>query len=164
MLDGEFGDLAGQVSGDAFLQLQTRQMRAQNLVVQFDRPSEATAGHVLPHCRIQLGEAVGQLGPVDDLVGDAREEFLCGWKHWCSDVGLMDLGFRGRKFQLQADSERLGEFLLVVDRIEQTHVQIGQLTKVVLQGRLGDGNRNVVRAFCNIPQEAGIFMVRGKRG
>ena len=41
-------------------------------------PAEAARGNVVAHRRVQLGEAVRELGPVDDLVGDGGKQLLGG--------------------------------------------------------------------------------------
>ena len=107
------------------------------------RPKQRQATYS-PHCRIQLGEAVGQPGPIDNHVGDTRQKFPCGRKLAGGDVSLVNLGFRGREIQFQPDPEWLGQILLFKDGVERTHLQIGQLTDVVFQAWLGDRNRDVV--------------------
>ena len=70
-LDGQLGDLAGKVLGDALLDLEPREVGTNGVALQVDRPTEAAGRDVVPHSRVQLGEPVRELGPVDDLVGDA---------------------------------------------------------------------------------------------
>ena len=115
-----------------------------SFVVQVYRLAEAAGGDVVPHGWVQLGEPVRQLGPVDDLVGDAAEQLLGGRQLARPDIGLVDLRLRGRELELQLDPKYLRELLLLVDGIERRDIEIGELADVVLEARLGDRDRDVV--------------------
>ncbi len=119
-------------------------MGAKRLVFEIDGASETPRANVVPHGRVQLREAVGQLCAFDDLVGDAGQQLLGRRQLPSPDLGLVHLCLRGRKLQLQPDAEPFVEFGLVVDRLQCVHPQVGQLAEVVYQARLRDGDGDVV--------------------
>ena len=114
-LDRQLRDLAGQVLRDAFLHLQPGQVRAQRLGIDVDSLAKAAGHYIVPHCRIQFGEPVRQPSPVDDLVGDARQQLVSRGQLAGGTLGLMDLSFRGGELELQRKAEGLRQLLLVED-------------------------------------------------
>ena len=133
-LQGQLGDLAGKVFGDALLKLKAGQVGPQRLLFQIDRLTETAGGDIIAHDGIQLCKSVGQFGTVDHLVGDGSDQ-LPALGQVAGDVGLMHLGLGGGELQLQPNPENLFKLYLIENGFQILKAQVRQFANVICSNR-----------------------------